>query len=116
MVDGAALLLFSLLLVVLVWLLFSYLALLLLVMCLVGAAVVLMEGPRWCCCLGTPALRGGMTGHGEKREMFRLSVVCFECEERGKSKDESTLPFTFSEQRISTHTPKKQRSGCVLIT
>jgi hypothetical protein len=45
-----------------------------------------------------------------------LSVVCFECEERGKSKDESTLPFTFSEQRISTHTPKKQRSGCVLIT
>ncbi len=43
----------------------------LVLMCLVE--VVVVEGPR--CCLGTLALRGGMTGHGEKREMFRVSVV-----------------------------------------
>ena len=76
-VDAAALLLFSLLLVLLVVLLISVFPglLLLLLMCLVGA-VVLMEGPR-CCCLGTSALRGGMTGQGEKREMFRVSVSYF---------------------------------------
>lgn len=71
MVDAVALLLFSLLLVVLV--LFSVFPGLLLSMCLVGAVVVLLT----CCCLGTPALRGGITGQGEKREMLRVSIVFY---------------------------------------
>lgn len=75
MVDAAASWLFFLLLVLLVLLLISvFPGLLLLLMCLVEA-VVLMEDPR-CWCLGTPALRGGMTGQGEKRGMFRVSVLC----------------------------------------
>jgi len=37
--------------------------------------MVVVEGPR--CCLGTLALRAGITGHGENRETFRVSNVLF---------------------------------------